>query len=61
MRSSLSDEEFKSKLAEIEVQKEMFSSPLFNFLLMSATVFIIGLIISLISGLILQRKPAANN
>ena len=54
MRSSLSKAEFKMKLAEIEAQKEMFLNPLFNFLLMSATVFIIGFIISLISGLILQ-------
>ncbi|WP_299313123.1 DUF4199 domain-containing protein [uncultured Aquimarina sp.] len=59
--SSVPEAEFKIKLAELEAQKEMFSSPLMNFLLMSATVLIIGFIISLISGLILQRKPSTNN
>ncbi|AXT57627.1 DUF4199 domain-containing protein [Aquimarina sp. MMG015] len=58
MRTTLSEEEFKIKLSELETQKELFSSPLMNFLLMSATVLIIGFIISLISGLILQRKPS---
>ncbi|MDH7447516.1 DUF4199 domain-containing protein [Aquimarina sp. 2201CG14-23] len=60
MRSSLPEAEFKVKLAELETQKELFSSPLMNFLLMSATVLIIGFIISLISGLILQRKSVIN-
>ncbi len=58
MRTTLPEEEFKIKLSELETQKELFSSPLINFLLMSATVLIIGFIISLISGLILQRKPS---
>ncbi|WP_299433095.1 DUF4199 domain-containing protein [uncultured Aquimarina sp.] len=56
MKSSLPEAEFEVKLAELEAQKELFSSPLMNFLLMSSTVLIIGFIISLISGLILQRK-----
>jgi hypothetical protein len=49
-------EAYKVKVAELESQQELFGNPLFNFILMSLTVFIIGLIISLISGLILQRK-----
>jgi len=61
MRTTLPEEEFKIKLAELETQKELFSSPLMNFLLMSVTVLIIGFIISLISGLILQRKHALDN
>lgn len=61
MRNSLSEAEFKVKLEELEAQKDLFSSPLMNFLLMSATVLIIGFIISLISGLILQRKPVRTN
>ncbi|WP_378180626.1 DUF4199 domain-containing protein [Aquimarina sp. SS2-1] len=61
MRSSLSEAEFKVKLEELEAQKELFSSPFINFLLMSSTVLIIGVIISLISGLILQRKPAQSS
>ncbi|SEM05928.1 Protein of unknown function [Aquimarina amphilecti] len=58
MRTTLPEEEFKIKLSELETQKELFSSPLMNFLLMSTTVLIIGFIISLISGLILQRRPS---
>ena len=61
MKSSLTEAEFEIKIAELEAQKELFSSPLMNFLLMSFTVLIIGFIISLISGLILQRKPSTNN
>ncbi|TAI47231.1 DUF4199 domain-containing protein [Flagellimonas allohymeniacidonis] len=56
MEETLSAEEFKVKLTELEAQKEMFGNPLFSFLLMAMTVFVIGFIISLISSLILQRK-----
>lgn len=56
MEETLSAEEFKVKLAEMESQKEMFSNPIFTFVLMGMTVFVIGFIISLISALILQRK-----
>jgi len=61
MKNSLPEAEYQIKVAELEAQKELFSSPLMTFLLMSATVLIIGFIISLISGLILQRKPTINN
>lgn len=56
MKNSLPPDEFASQLAEIEAQKEQFSSPIFSFVLMAATVFVIGFIISLISAFILQRK-----
>ncbi|MFK7812693.1 MAG: DUF4199 domain-containing protein [Maribacter sp.] len=56
MRAKLPADEFEMKLAELESQKQLFSNPLFSFLLMALTVFIIGFIISLISALILQRK-----
>jgi heme/copper-type cytochrome/quinol oxidase subunit 2 len=38
-------------------EKEMFANPVFQFLLMSATVFIIGLMVTIISALTLRRKP----
>lgn len=57
MKNSLSESEFQIKLKELEAQKDLFSNTFVNFLLMSATVFIIGFIISLISALILQSKP----
>lgn len=56
MRSSLPSEEFEVKLAELEIQKDLFSNPIFAFAIMAATVFVIGFIISLLSALILQRK-----
>lgn len=56
MKETLPPEEFEVKLAEMESQKELFSSAWMNFLIMSMTVFVIGFIISLISSLILQRK-----
>ncbi len=57
MKASLPEDEFKIKLAELESQKELFSNIFMNFFLMFATVMIVGFIISLISALILQRKP----
>jgi len=56
MKETLPTDEFEVKRAEMEAQKELFSSAWMNFLIMSMTVFVIGFIISLISGLILQRK-----
>lgn len=56
-KNTLTGEELKATLAELESQKEMFSSVSVNFFLMFLTVFMIGFIISLISALILQRKP----
>ena len=48
--------ELQEKIKEMEAEKEMFSSPVMNFLLMFLTVFMIGLIVSLLSSLILQNK-----
>lgn len=56
LKATLPAAEFEVKKAELEAQKELFSSPIVSFLLMSATVTVIGFIISLISALILQRK-----
>lgn len=56
MRKTLSNEEFKVKLAEMESEKELFSSTFMSFFIMAMTVFIIGFIVSLLSALLLQRK-----
>ncbi|MCF6347771.1 MAG: DUF4199 domain-containing protein [Flavobacteriaceae bacterium] len=56
LKSSLTGVELETKLAEMESQKELFMNPYISFLLMSFTVFLVGLVISLISSLILQRK-----
>ncbi|TCJ14127.1 DUF4199 domain-containing protein [Flaviaesturariibacter flavus] len=43
--------------AAFEQQMALFSNPVFEFLLMAATVLIIGLIVTIISTLALMRKP----
>ncbi len=60
MKSTLPADEFKIEFEKLEAQKELFSNPFMSFFLMAVTVFIIGFIISLLSGLILQRKPMSN-
>lgn len=56
MQETLSAEEVKIKTAELTQQMEDYGSPSFMALMMFASVMILGFIISLISGLILQRK-----
>lgn len=56
MQETLSAEELKLKTAELKQQMEDYGSPSFMAFIMFATVMILGFIISLISGLILQRK-----
>ena len=51
----------EEKLSRLQKNRVMFSNPLFQFLLMAATVFIIGLIVTIISALTLRHhKPATN-
>ena len=57
MKASVPPEELETKLAELESQKKLFANPFMSFMLMALTVFTIGFMISLISALILQRKP----
>lgn len=56
METTLSAEELKIKTAELTQQMEDYGSPSFMAFMMFASVIILGFIISLISGLILQRK-----
>jgi len=49
--------EISKKAAEMANFKEMYKNPLFVVLITYAEVFPIGLLISLISALILKRKP----
>jgi hypothetical protein len=55
-RTSMDADEFQTKLQGMEAEKALFSNPIVSSLIMSSTVLIIGFIISLISGLMLQRK-----
>lgn len=54
--ANLTDEEFKTKVEELEESMGMMESSSFMAFVMFGTVMIIGFIMSLISGLILQRK-----
>ena len=51
-----SGEALIEKQKEMESSKEMFSSPLLNFIVMTFTVLIIGFIISIISAVVLRKK-----
>ncbi len=55
--SGVSAAELSSKAAEMEKYKEMYKTPLFVILLTYAEILPIGLVITLISALILKRKP----
>ncbi len=56
MKVTASPEELKVKSAELIQQMKDYGSPGFMAFMMFASVVILGFIISLISGLILQRK-----
>lgn len=56
MQQSMSATEFQAARASVESQKEMFSNPAVQFLVMFLTVFIIGVIFTVISSLILRRN-----
>ena len=53
---TLPADELEVRKAELESEKAMFSNPFMHFMIMSMMVFVIGLVISLISALVLQRK-----
>lgn len=54
--SGAAEAEIQQQIAQLEEQKEMFMNPVVNFLAMAVTVFGIGLIISVLSGLFQSRK-----
>ncbi|WP_179009223.1 DUF4199 domain-containing protein [Winogradskyella forsetii] len=56
MEANLSPEEFKIESANLIQQMKDYGSPSLMAFMMFVTVMILGFIISLISGLILQRK-----
>ncbi|WP_121665933.1 DUF4199 domain-containing protein [Mesonia aquimarina] len=56
LKETLPPEEFQLQKEKLEAEAEMMGSPFMMAFIMFATVFVIGLIISLLSALILQRK-----
>jgi hypothetical protein len=56
IKATTPPEKLAAALKQAEAQKELFSNPILEFLIMAATVFIIGFIVSIISSLTLMRK-----
>lgn len=56
INASNTPEVARLKLDKLHKDMEMFSNPVVQFLIMAATVFIIGLIVTIISSLTLMRK-----
>ena len=48
--------EIDKKLKGLEESKKMFDNPVFAFLIMAGTVYVIGIIVTIISSLSLMRK-----
>jgi len=58
MKQNTAPEKLQAAIDKLESQKELFSSPVMEFLLMFGTVFVIGVIVTIISSLTLKRnKP----
>jgi len=55
VKSTTAPEKLDAELKKLESQKEMFSSPVMQFILMAGTVFVIGFIVAIISALTLRR------
>lgn len=56
MKIDYSGEELGNKLAEMESSKELFMSPMFNFFLMTLTVFLVGVLVTVISAVSLRKS-----
>jgi Protein of unknown function (DUF4199) len=57
LKAGTPPEKLAAALEKANEEKELFSNPVYQFLLMAATVFIIGLMVTIISALTLRRKP----
>jgi len=58
MKASMSPAQYQAKIQQMESSKAMFNNVYFQFITMAATVFLIGLVVTAISSLILQKKQA---
>lgn len=56
LKSTLSTEEFQIQIAKLESEKDMFQNPFMQFFVMGVTVFLIGIIGTVISTLVLKKK-----
>lgn len=60
MKANLPAKEFLSAKAQMESEKELFMNTGFNTLIMFLTVWIIGLVVSILSSLVLQQTTEKN-
>ena len=58
LKETLTAQEFEAKKAELMEEMKVFDNPAFAGIFMFALIFSVGIIISLISSLILQRRPS---
>jgi pheromone shutdown protein TraB len=56
IKASAPADKVEEELQNLQKNKEMFSNPFIQFLLMAATVYVIGLIVTIISALTLRRN-----
>jgi len=59
MKANLSPSEFYTEKEAMEANKELFASPLVQFVVMFLTVWIIGLIAAVTSSIILSTKKSS--
>lgn len=57
MKQKLDPADFEVWLEDMEAQREMFANPFLGFLLMFSTVFLIGVIVTLLVALGLRKQP----
>lgn len=60
MKKTTDPSRLDAALKKMEAQREMFASPVMQFLLMTATVLVIGLIVTILSSLALMRRKRLN-
>lgn len=56
LKTSTAPDKLEAALQKLKEEKEMFSNPFVQFLLMSLTVFIVGFIVTIISAITLRRN-----
>lgn len=50
--------DYQAQVDKLQAERESFSNPLVLFLVMTLTVFLIGVVVTVISGLVLKRSRA---
>ena len=59
MRNSVPAGEFEARLKDVQEDRKMFESSFVQFAVMFLSVFVVGLVVTIISTLVLKRRPVA--